>query len=914
MKRFLSLFAAFVMMLSFTLVPAQKVLADNGDIIVQIVTDVTSDDVYSGRAFDADIILSNASGTNITNVKFDINGSKSSFINTTGDIDFGDIKEGDDESRRVKLRYRSGRDNDDKINYDIDYEYEGNGDEKSINNVEDDLVINGEEESSSSSSSNTELASKYQPIIRIVNDKIPTAKAGKDFTLNLKFKNEGRYMAKDADFILDFGGSPFTTDNLTMRQSVDKISSNKTAEVSYDFKIREDAKPGIYPVTIKYNFSNIYKDSYEGSQLVYIRVEEGYVHFEPVVKNITIDPNVIKAGEEGKITFNIQNQGISKLGEIKVSLEGLSKDAFTVNDQFTTKKIYGLQALADGKDVSFNLYADSNMKEGNYPLTVKLEYEDNNHNNQVVKKQFFVKVDDGNSDSISVENITFPKEQVVPGKSFDISFDVINSGEAKAEDLTVSINGGEEIVPKSQSTQMINELNAGEKKNLVFTLQPISTAKAKNNLIKIEIKNNKNESVKTIEQYVGVEVGKGSNVIITNLVSPNGLVSAKENFNVSIDVENQGIGTAKNVSVSINVDKDIICKSQSVVYINKLDSKEKKTIGFNLQAAELEDGKTCPIEITLNYDGNETPVKINTGVYVGKDDSSSKSKPKIIISKYKCEPSIVNAGEEFEIEITFLNTHKNKKVENIKAYLTADENVEKNEEKSGSVFSPVDSSNTFYISEIAPNQSVTKTLKLFTMPYAKAKTHSVKVNLEYEDDKGEEYKAEESIGIGVVQPSGFMTSDINVPEQAFVGQPIPISLEINNTGKVILDNFMVTVEGDFGASNSKTYIGNIEPGRTGYYDVELTPNNEGEVKGSLVFSYDEPNGKLKEVKKEVKVTAAPMPEPETDMEQANMEMEAQKGGASKKIVIILGVVIAALVVGVIVIKRRKKKKEMSIDE
>ncbi len=100
----------------------------------------------------------------------------------------------------------------------------------------------------------------------------------------------------------------------------------------------------------------------------------------------------------------------------------------------------------------------------------------------------------------------------------------------------------------------------------------------------------------------------------------------------------------------------------------------------------------------------------------------------------------------------------------------------------------------------------------------------------------------------VVQPSRFITSDINVPESVFVQEPVNISLEVSNTGKTTLDNFTIAVEG-FGSSNSRQYLGNLEPGQTTYYDVDIFAEQPGEVTGNLVFSYTKPDGSDEIVKK-----------------------------------------------------------------
>ncbi len=67
-------------------------------------------------------------------------------------------------------------------------------------------------------------------------------------------------------------------------------------------------------------------------------------------------------------------------------------------------------------------------------------------------------------------------------------------------------------------------------------------------------------------------------------------------------------------------------------------------------------------------------------------------------------------------------------------------------EKSGNVFTPVDSSNTFYYDSIAPKGTVSKTMTLYTVPSAQPKTYTLTVNFEYEDESGNEYTCNRAFG------------------------------------------------------------------------------------------------------------------------------------------------------------------------
>ncbi len=223
----------------------------------------------------------------------------------------------------------------------------------------------------------------------------------------------------------------------------------------------------------------------------------------------------------------------------------------------------------------------------------------------------------------------------------------------------------------------------------------------------------------------------------------------------------------------------------------------------------------------FNSDGEQRPV-LNQfiGLYAQNDkkdeddkDETKKGKPKLIIDKYSFSPSIVKAGENFEMNLSFFNTNKIQTIKNIKIYLTAESGSTQESPNAGSsVFTPVDSSNTFYIDAIGAKKRVDKRITMFTIPDALAKTHTITANLEYEDSEGNEYISKELIGVPVVQQSRLEVGEISLYPDASVGMPVPISLEFYNTGKVTLYNLMVKLEGNFQTENAQYYVGNFDSG------------------------------------------------------------------------------------------------------
>lgn len=297
------------------------------------------------------------------------------------------------------------------------------------------------------------------------------------------------------------------------------------------------------------------------------------------------------------------------------------------------------------------------------------------------------------------------------------------------------------------------------------------------------------------------------------------------------------------------------------------------------------------------------------------------NKPKLIISTYEFSKKPITAGEEFEMSLTFFNTNKTKKVTNIKIFLTSDD-VQAPEgqgtaSSGGNVFTPVASSNTFYIDEIAPKSYVTKSIKLAADATAAAKNYTMVANFEYEDTQGNEFTAKELIGIPVTQASRLTTSSVRTEDVAFQGQPTSVGIDFYNTGKVTLYNLFVSFEGDLKTDGTGEYfVGNFQSGSQDSYEVTVFPEAPGTAKGKIVFNYEDAAGNPKREEKEIELAVEEMVIPDED-EMGEMPDMMEKPFYAKPLFYIgLPLILIILVVLIVVIRRRKKKKAdaLKLDE
>jgi len=682
--------------------------AAQGDIEVDY-DPITPSKINRGDRFSIAFKLKNVSGESITELSYSIT-TNSNFKVLSGDSS-KDPAHLDPEVYNVNLEYLGGSRN---LPIALTYKKGTSASGTVYENIE---ITEIDEDSSSSSSG----SSDSEPKLIIESTSIPSAAAGDTMKIPLTITNESRYAARNITVKLSPGDSentPFEMNSLNLFQSINTLNSKKSDLIVFNLKVKPYAEEKTYEMNVEFKYYNSKNTYFTSSEKIYVKIINS--GNEPIltIQDIKYSANPVKAGEKIQVSLNISNMGDTDAEGVKLSVEGLKKDEFTLSsgvDSFYFDRIKGNEK----KNILLNLLPADSMGNGNYGLEIKMEYKDQRKVSHSDAISFFINVQGrSKSSNVLLKNIAATPKEVKANENFTLSFDVCNEGVSAARNVKVTVKGEDGIISKSPDVKILEELAAGEVKKLEYILYANSEAKTQNHnlLINLEYEDAERDNSKnTVNQYAGIYVNGGNNKIT----------------------------------------------------------------------------------------------------------------PKIIISNYSFEPKVVRAGEEFSLDLTFMNTSLTKTVNNIKIYLTGiDSNKEGNV-----VFTPVGSSNTFFIDSIKPKGVAARNIKMYTIPDAQPKYYNITANIEYQDGEGAEYKAEELIGIPVIQQSKLDASEINLPMEVFVGQPTPISLQYYNKGKTKLSNLMIKVEGDFQIENGEAYIGNFESGSSDYYEAMLTAAQPGAANG-----------------------------------------------------------------------------------
>lgn len=654
-----------------------------------------------------------------------------------------------------------------------------------------------------------------------------------------------------------------------------------------------------------------------------------------------------EAGESLKISVKLENIGDGYADRVSATL-GNDSSGMVYMDGSSYDSVDYIQPRRS-KTLSFNVSIDEMADSKNYSLPLTVTYYSESYGivgqpdyvpavKETITENINIRVTSTNkTPELIVQRVDiFPSATVNAGEVISVGFDLSNIGLGEAKDIRVSLDGLSNsgfTLANGVNYKTVEPIENGKKSYVYFELKSSKTlASGSYELgLSLNYKDSKGKAINDKHNFfitVGSNKGQSSSLIIEGLTYPTGSISENKEAQISFTLKNQGKIAAKDVIIeAISSDPSgLVPKSVSIIKLNNLAAGASENVKFNFLSTKDAQTKNYPVEINVKYTddlGKEEKIEQFVGIFVSstvKDQNDNKGKPKLIIDKYSFEPQLVKAGENFEMTLSFYNTSSNKSVKNIKIFLTAEAGGAN--ENSSSAFTPVDSSNTFYIDSIGPKGKVEKTITMFTIPDAIAKTHTITANFEYEDNEGNPLEDKELIGVPVVQQSKLDTTEISYFPDTSVGQGTPVSLEFYNTGKVPLYNLMVKLEGNFQMEGGSYYVGNFASGSSDYFEGTVIPNEPGETTGAVVFTYEDSTGQTQEVRKEFTLNVMEMPPmeefPGEGFPGGEFPMEESSTGIKailKSPWLWAGLVIVALSIGGFIIYKKKKKiKEEAFDE
>lgn len=636
---------------------------------------------------------------------------------------------------------------------------------------------------------------------------------------------------------------------------------------------------------------------------------------------------VIKANTKTEYTVNIKNISSTVATNVRVTLKGehpfrsdianLSQRTTYINPNVTSSFVF---------NVTTSPTAESKI----YEFDVLIEYTNFNEEPYSETQKAYVKIENGMVEPIlGIYSAKTGRAELLQDTQDSLVMYVKNDGTIPAKNVRITLSGFSNegvVLYKDVDTKSIETLAPKENKMMFFNIIPGSDGVKGSFPLQVSMTYTDEIGTsykKDTVAYVQL-AGKGSvnsELVISDVKYPT-TITPNQDFEVTLSVENTGDAEITTADISYEYPEFFIAKSATRVVLKNVAKGEKRSITFKMMAKADTPTESYHSYIKATFVPKDStanePITVQeyVGLYVqSKEKNDGGSKPKLIVEDYAYGGEHVFAGEVFPLTISIKNTSNSESTKNIKVTLTSEENV----------FTPVDSSSSFFISGIAPGQVYTQTVQLKTKIDANVKIYTVTAKMAYEDGKGNAYdenktpyEESEVLSVAVAQPVRLETADLVIPFEIYAGQPFYIEQEFYNMGKSMMYNMMVKLEG-VETSEGSYFVGNFEAGKSDYFSAQAFAYETGTFEGKLIFSFEDALGNVATKEQPFTINVMDMPDfggnPGFPMEP-EIPIDEEKGSDLWKI--LLGAAIVLVVTGFVVrkvrIAKRHKRELEDLDE
>ncbi|MCM1334464.1 MAG: hypothetical protein NC084_01235 [Bacteroides sp.] len=770
-----------------------------------------------------------------------------------------------------------------------------------------------------------------------------TVKAGetKTITARLRAVNTGAFVSATSSATLTSSDA-----SLIVEETGAKTSISTSPSFSFRVSAPKTAVAGTYTLTLN---TTVYgSDGAITAQQSYpipVTVTSDVVPSGLTVSGYKISKEPVKDGDSFTLSLTLKNETKIDLEDIRVSLDGLDSGKFVLDGGFSTQSVN----IAAGKTgtVTFPLVACGGIANIRESIPVRAEYRINPADAstaQSLSTSVIVECETTSgiiTSGLSVSDYKISKEPVKDGDSFTLSLTLENGTKIDLKDVKVTLDGLDSskfVLDGGFSAQSV-DIPTGKKKTVKFPLVACGgIANVRESIpVRAEYRTGSGSAAEqSLTTSVIVECSPKTNassgkydISLTDYSFSSNAVAAGTKFTLAFTLANTSSADLSGRVSLMEVGGGKFAIDSGLTYAN-FDIKAGKSQSFSFPLVGC-DGiasirEVIPLEISF---GEITSTAYTTVTCVPSPEAVSGETfaPAIIIESYDFGSDYVVGGTTFPLSLSVKNAGADAAIENLKITISGGPGNGNN----GVAFSPANSSNSFFIERLAPK--ATTDIKIDLLPRADANPDSYPVNVTFEYEYlsgGKRAKAQtvtETITIPLQQEDRFTINPPEYPETAGIGEMAYLSASFINKGKSAVYNVTVDFEGDdFTKSSGTYYIGNVESGSQEYYDVQITPNVEGTVKGEIVVTYEDANGTAKEQRKEISMEVVNygygmMDDVVYDDSgmmggEDYMMTEGEGEGSMTWLWFVIGGVVVAVVAVIIIVAvvKRKKKRELEMDD
>ncbi|MCL1987885.1 MAG: hypothetical protein FWG64_07940 [Firmicutes bacterium] len=663
----------------------------------------------------------------------------------------------------------------------------------------------------------------------------------------------------------------------------------------------------------------------------------------PNIRLVQPQTIVLVPGEELIVDIEVRNIGNAIANAVLVTA---STDGPFSIEFLNSGNVLGTVGQNHSRTIRTRLVANANADGGNYSMRLEFAFRNARDGaSETSNDTISVRIDaQAVSPRLTLRNFATSQANIYPGNAFSVSAQLANLGDGTAYNVQAAISDGLSsdgiFLAGSPNAPFIATAEPNHQTTIVFNFAASANMSSGTFPITFEL-TGRNQAGETLSEsftfFVTVltpQEGTRRAILAANLSAYAGVANVGQQVPITMEISNTGTLPARNIRIAANPANlaDIVPQSANVHTIGVLEPGESRSLPFYFSATASAGSHTHMVGFETTYETGATGdlETDNFEQFAGinvynpeeedeeEDEERGQHRPRVLVSAYSVEPLIVSAGEEFDLYMTFQNTSSTRSVHNIRVTLAAVEF----EERSGAVFTPVGASNTLFVESMYPREEISRSLRMFTVPNANPRTYNIAITFDYEDEDFNEFTETEQISINVRQITRLEISNLQIPPQAMMFQPVFVDFNIINSGRVTLANLRVALEGNFETSGIDVFVGNMGRGNSTNFAGQFVPEISGEQQGTLIISGEDEVGEIIEFRHEFTIFVDEMMD-FTDWESGGdfwMGGEVDSSEDSNffsNYGMIIGIGVAILAIGGFVaftlIKKRRSKQDIFAD-
>ncbi len=698
------------------------------------------------------------------------------------------------------------------------------------------------------------------------------AAVGSNFNLEFDVKNEGEIAAMNTYMSIDYGSTGIVPNYTIKDIKVGDMAEKASKHQSLSVRVLPDAKPGMYPVTVTYDYKNADGESKQDTCTLYINIIAVSTAASDDAK---LTAQSVKLNDEVEVdnTYNVvislENIGKEAAKNIvaKIAEDGGIGATTGILPDYATTGVSGGSLKAGAKsELTLPLSVTKSASAGLHELSVQVSYEDSKGNTvtAVAKVYLTVRVPEKQEvkNDVVISRLTQNPAAPMPGDILTVDFEVTNNGSNDIKDLVISGDGlsSASFEPlTADAKHEIGDLAVGESRPVTMQFKLGSGIPEGMNELKLAISYVDAEGAAQSEPktvYI-LNVTKETteqlknNIEITNISQSPASPVVGENVTVTFTVENKGTKGITDLKFSgTNLGTSGFEPVSSEVYkkVGSIEAGSSKNVSmtFKLGDSIHEGFNTLSLEFSYK-DGNGDVQTEQTAVYVlnvQNQNSSVNSRPKLIVDSFTLSEEELRAGSSFDFTFRLRNTHGSKAAKNITVTVV----------QANDVFSATKGSNSFYIDSIKPGETSENTINLKVKSDTATGSYdlTIKVAYEYEDmsqadtEKGG-VQEDLPVKLQAVENSRPALQNLALGygwDTPTVNQPTTLMFDFYNMGRSSLNNVYITMESEYlqFETGTSVIIGTVSAGSSNYQEISVTPIMEGQATGKLIVHFEDSNG------------------------------------------------------------------------